>query len=1051
MKQIKRFFSVLLTLCMLMGMLPGTVFAVDRSMPFTDVENTDWFYDAVEYAYDNGIMSGTGETTFSPDIATTRSMIVTILHRMEGTPSVDDKTFADVPAGQWYTNAISWASVNDIVSGYGNGMFGPNDPITREQMAAILYRYVQYKEYDHAATGDVSAFADFNQISDYAVEALDWATGEGLISGVGNNKLEPTGSATRAQAAMILMRFYERVIPTDTPASDPYTVMFEYNYGNKGVYETVEVNDGDTADRPDNPSRSGYSFRGWYTAATGGNRFDFDTEITQDLTLYARWSASSGGGGSSTSTPDPTPTPIFYTVTFNSNGGSVVESQSVESGKTAVQPAEPTREDWNFSGWYTDEACTQLYDFSKPVTGDLNLYAKWVVADNAQDPPSTEVDDDDVYNLSCDPSEVEASSSATITFKVVSTLTVDAFELYCGSESTEVFLYDDGIYEFGVGDDIPNDGCYTGTYEIDWKTEEDIRFTAKAVIGNETIETNSVTIFVYEPLSESDINQMMQIDEELQEIMDQIKQENITLPDDELIIHLQTGLRTQLSQWEENGLLSGVIHDEENYLFTFVLPSGIHDGVKYYDPNDHVESSDDEGVFTDWVSTNTVSRSEVIQLTSSNVSIDYITYKERALLLCYDAYANNWAGGGLSDVTNNLMTSLENVGFSVDARYSVGVNDFKYMQDYDYINIACHGTVYTLWTSPFTNEKTPVICTPEQTTVASLKAYSADLKEDRLVCVNGYYYLRPSFFEFYYEIDPLKANIVSLGCCKGAYTDDLVDAILDAGASAVLAYSDTVYTAYDYMMSDAVMEQLYQGVTVSEALATAQDVYGENDLIWGAAQRDSGNTNFNTLKSECARCCVFGNEEETLHNSLLNGNFDSIWNLIGSNLISWKQYGDARSIYKLAGLSPISSPKMAIISSGFGSLNDETTSAIYQTFLVPEDATAIEFAYNIVSEEPMEWVGTQYNDLFQVELLDTDGNNLSTLAFESVNTSTWYAIDGIDFPGGDETTYHTRWITVFSNEIAKYQGQLVVLRFMVQDAGDAIYDTAALIDSIVIR
>ena len=129
-------------------------------------------------------------------------------------------------------------------------------------------------------------------------------------------------------------------------------------------------------------------------------------------------------------------------------------------------------------------------------------------------------------------------------------------------------------------------------------------------------------------------------------------------------------------------------------------------------------------------------------------------------------------------------------------------------------------------------------------------------------------------------------------------------------------------------------------------------------------------------------------------------------------------------------------------------MNDETTSCNYQTILVPEDVTTIDFKYDVVSEEPMEYVGTHYNDIFVADILDTNGEVLETLAYESVNTSTWYAVDGINFPGGDDTTYHTRWQSVSSNAIQKYRGKLIVIRFIVQDAGDEAFDTAALIDSV---
>ena len=380
MKRAKRFLSVLLTLCMVLGMLPGTVFAANSSIPFTDVKKTDWFYEAVQYVYENGMMSGTGDTTFSPDTTTTRGMIVTILHRMEGKPSAAGEKFVDVAAGQYYADAVAWASANGIVSGYGNNLFGPNDPITREQMAAILYRYVQHKGYDDAVKGDVSTFADGNQVSSYAVKAMNWAVGVGMISGVGNNLLDPAGSATRAQVATILMRFCENIASSGQPEVT-YTVNFDYNYSDKGIYQSVTVKAGNRVDKPSNPKRSGYSFKGWYTQSAGGSKFDFDTEITKDITLYAQWSKkNSDGSGGGTSTP-----PVeIYTVTFESNGGSEVASQTVKKGMTATEPEAPLRGGYRFQGWYADSALTEPYNFSAPVNRDFTLYAGWTALDGTE-------------------------------------------------------------------------------------------------------------------------------------------------------------------------------------------------------------------------------------------------------------------------------------------------------------------------------------------------------------------------------------------------------------------------------------------------------------------------------------------------------------------------------------------------------------------------------------------------------------------------------------------------------------------------------------------
>lgn len=159
MKRTKRILSLLLSLCLVLGLFPSTAFAASGNLPFTDMNTSDWYYDAVQYAYEKGMMNDTSATTFSPNDTTTRGMIVTILHRMEGTPAAVGTTFTDVPTGQWYSDAVSWASANGIVGGYGNGLFGPGDPITREQMAAILNRYSQHKGYDTGASGSIAGFS----------------------------------------------------------------------------------------------------------------------------------------------------------------------------------------------------------------------------------------------------------------------------------------------------------------------------------------------------------------------------------------------------------------------------------------------------------------------------------------------------------------------------------------------------------------------------------------------------------------------------------------------------------------------------------------------------------------------------------------------------------------------------------------------------------------------------------------------------------------------------------------------------------------------------
>ena len=185
---------------------PGT-----GANPFTDVSEKDWFYGDVMFVYENGLILGTSKTLFSPYGTATRGMMATILWRMEGSPAPKGKnSFTDVEAGKWYADAITWTAENGIFAGYGKDKFGPDDPITREQLAAIFYRYADYKGYDLTVKGNLDKFKDADKITDYAKTAMQWAVGSSLVKGKSGNLLDPQGTATRAEIAAMLHRFIEK-------------------------------------------------------------------------------------------------------------------------------------------------------------------------------------------------------------------------------------------------------------------------------------------------------------------------------------------------------------------------------------------------------------------------------------------------------------------------------------------------------------------------------------------------------------------------------------------------------------------------------------------------------------------------------------------------------------------------------------------------------------------------------------------------------------------------------------------------------------------------
>lgn len=209
----KRLLSLALALCLVCSLLPGTALAAGEN-PFTDVPASHWAHDDITYVYENDLMNGTDGSLFSPESTTTRAQVVTVLYRLAGQPAADwENPFWDVPASAWFHDAVTWAWENDITGGVSSTHFGAGNAVTREQLAAFLYRYAQDQGYDTSARADLSGYSDARLVSSYATEALSWANATGLITGTTGTTLSPQGSATRAQVATILSRFCQDVIP----------------------------------------------------------------------------------------------------------------------------------------------------------------------------------------------------------------------------------------------------------------------------------------------------------------------------------------------------------------------------------------------------------------------------------------------------------------------------------------------------------------------------------------------------------------------------------------------------------------------------------------------------------------------------------------------------------------------------------------------------------------------------------------------------------------------------------------------------------------------
>ena len=220
MRNLKRMGAALMSLALMLSMNLTSLAAVEDT-GYADVDAGSWYAQAVEYVRDNGLMSGTSETTFTPEGAMTRGMLVTTLYQIAGSPSLENENlgypFADVPGDAWYADGVYWARLTGVVSGYSDEEFGPNDPVSREQLAAILWRYAG----SPAAEGGED-FADEGDISAYALQAVDWARSAGIVSGDDSGRFAPQSGATRAEAAAILRAFLTREAPEtpDTPTEE---------------------------------------------------------------------------------------------------------------------------------------------------------------------------------------------------------------------------------------------------------------------------------------------------------------------------------------------------------------------------------------------------------------------------------------------------------------------------------------------------------------------------------------------------------------------------------------------------------------------------------------------------------------------------------------------------------------------------------------------------------------------------------------------------------------------------------------------------------------
>lgn len=613
--------------------------------------------------------------------------------------------------------------------------------------------------------------------------------------------------------------------------------------------------------------------------------------------------------------------------------------------------------------------------------------------------------------------------------------------------SAEVaILYDDG--DVANGDDIAGDGVYSSKFTLN-KSEAGIyRYRISADTG---VSEYSVPTFftVLTPLTDQDI----QVADEATEaaitnnfpaVGSQFTQTDFEVYKDNIVAELSSlaNVVTAVLSDDGNSIViefdSGLVHTID-----FVYSdsrggaradkaAGTHSSIVQPKLN-YQSSKSTSGV-------QYVSMMKATAPSTSNAANNAIgSYRALSLSPFKWEFAPNDDSDGAYAKIQNSDTPKFTAGAPI-IDYDVTVEHFKNLSNYGIVVLASHGTVVG---------NKPVILTGEEATPAKQKIYQKDIAAKRLIVGHKVtiavedggilwfdsqekkdaFVITPSFITKYNSNMP--NTLVSLGICSGIHTNGLANAFISAGAGAVVGFTDTVANTYAYNTSNTFMESMIDGKTVKDAINDATNAHGIDD------------------GDDTPAAFVYrGNGSLVLERiGIQNGGFED-------NLKYWEQNGgDVRILSKLSSLTPQEGGYFAILSSGLGSVND-SEAIITQQFKVPSDTSLLTLSYNVVSEEPMEYVGSSFDDKFRAVLIDEEGNE-TELAYETVNTSTWIAItggqsDGGMFDGGDGTAFHTGWKSV-NHQVGSLAGKTVTLKLRVWDVGDSIYDTAAIIDNIFLQ
>ncbi len=666
--------------------------------------------------------------------------------------------------------------------------------------------------------------------------------------------------------------------------------------------------------------------------------------------------------------------------------------------------------------------------------------------------------------------------------------TKDYIELYNKEDSSEAIavMYDDGNFEEHA-DDMAGDGIYSTVVPINAETDTQITYYASCDAG----KSNEVAIQYFVKFTKEENDAMCRVDDKIQKIT---SGDFYNKPLEER----KTLIGDMLADFSESGEIIGesVFYFEKNKAYSFQYSCGVLGGVMLEDfKSEYNMPKTNSGMVTQIAETETYTENDIVQYSAESIySLFDGTFSEKYPLgsaLVLNSFPDFETEQSDIDYRTNfyneLKTEWDSKGLYTVVDTDVTVLDYHFISEYNVVCISTHGSTYA-WYDGFLWQdynEVPAIILAESQSYLKNELYSYYLKNKEVAKYGGYYCVLPNFFENNFIIDTLEDTIVFSECCmsmgegqgsaRSNYDYQMANAFIDSHAKTYIGFHNSVFATYSREFMKTYIDNLIDGENSITAYNRAISEWGANHEVW------YNNGHSHTLEDYIERPQDYiagynpqthpaprtynpaadiaypvhnGNQNATLVSQLKNGNFNQ-YSLFTSFPKFWNRIGDVRTVKKLGDVTPVSSDnRMSIITTGIGASSTNVISEgtegslMSQTFILPQNATRITFSYNLISEEPMEYVGSAFDDAFAVNI-SCDMNTVFSNTYESINSSTWYEVGGIDFAGGDTTVYQTNWKTV-EIDVSQYAGKIISLKFIVYDVGDSIYDSACLIDNVFV-